>query len=181
MHGIPGSGCAQTFYTVDGSDPKISGTVQTFTTSIPLSADTTLTFYSVDGDGNAGDTVTETYAFDFDAPGVSIVSPAQGSVQRTPVVSGTASDGGLGIDKVEVLIQEQGGILSLNEDPLQGHVLRAQERDLRGGAVIVGIVATQGREQMRIGFGGVHLVISLLWISIAGAGVIRLMAPRPGR
>ena len=41
-------------------------------------------------------------------------------------------------------------------------VLRAQEGDLSRGAVVVGLVASPGRKEMRVGFGGVHSVVSLL-------------------
>ncbi|WP_158079893.1 chitobiase/beta-hexosaminidase C-terminal domain-containing protein [Archangium sp. Cb G35] len=55
-----GSGCAGTYYTLDGSTPTTGST--RFTGPISLSSDTTLKFFSVDKAGNAETPHTETYA-----------------------------------------------------------------------------------------------------------------------
>jgi chitobiase/beta-hexosaminidase-like protein len=54
-----GSGCAATYYTLDGSEP--SRTSPTFREAIPLSASTTLKFFSVDKKDNAEPVRTEVY------------------------------------------------------------------------------------------------------------------------
>ncbi|WPB78689.1 chitobiase/beta-hexosaminidase C-terminal domain-containing protein [Archangium violaceum] len=58
------SGCAGTYYTLDGSTPTTGST--RYTSAIALSTDTTLKFFSVDKAGNAETVRTETYAIDPD-------------------------------------------------------------------------------------------------------------------
>lgn len=67
-------GCANTYYTLDGTTPTTSSTV--YTEPIVLSDDTTLEFFSVDNAGNVEAAVnTETYIVDLSVPRTS-ASPA---------------------------------------------------------------------------------------------------------
>ncbi len=61
-----GSGCAETYYTVDGSTPTTDSTV--YTAPIAISTDTTLQFFSVDKAGNQEAVQTVIYQFEPAAP-----------------------------------------------------------------------------------------------------------------
>ncbi len=54
-----GSGCAATYYTTDGSLPTVDSDV--YSSAILISADTTLSFFSVDVNGNQEAVMTESY------------------------------------------------------------------------------------------------------------------------
>ncbi len=54
-----GSGCSNTYYTVNGTTPTTSSSV--YSSAITVSSNTTLKFFSVDAYGNAEDVNTETY------------------------------------------------------------------------------------------------------------------------
>ena len=65
-----GSGCANIYYTTDGSDPTISST-RTQTTApatVNISTSTTLKYYSIDLVGNAEQVKTQTYTIDATYP-----------------------------------------------------------------------------------------------------------------
>ncbi|WP_375767984.1 chitobiase/beta-hexosaminidase C-terminal domain-containing protein [Archangium gephyra] len=91
------SGCAATYYTLDGSTPTTSST--RYTAAISLSADTTLKFFSVDKAGNEETARTETYVIDLDltAP-TTTVSPTGGfyNAAELSVSLFCADTGGIG-------------------------------------------------------------------------------------
>ncbi len=90
------SGCANTYYTLDGSTPTTSST--RYTAAISLSADTTLKFFSVDKAGNAEAARTETYVIDLDttAP-TTTATPAGGLYTTAQSVTLTCADDTRGI------------------------------------------------------------------------------------
>jgi hypothetical protein len=71
-----GSGCAATYYTVDGSEPTAASAVST--APIAVAATTTIRFYSVDADGNAEASRSLTYVIDTLTPAVVSVEPHDG-------------------------------------------------------------------------------------------------------
>jgi hypothetical protein len=85
-----GSGCAATYYTLDGSVPTPAS--PRYTGPLALSASTTLRFFSVDVAGNAEGLRTERYVLDTEAPTVS-ASPRGGSSGAPRVVMLTCDDG----------------------------------------------------------------------------------------
>jgi alpha-tubulin suppressor-like RCC1 family protein len=76
-----GSGCAVTYYTLNGSTPTTGSSV--YTGAIAISADTTLKFFSVGAAGNQEAVQTRTYQIDTTPP---VVTATPGS---SSVVSGT--------------------------------------------------------------------------------------------
>jgi len=89
-----GSGCAATYYTVDGTDPDTGSTA--YSAAIAIAADTTLKFFSVDNQANAEAIKTETYVItlivDEDAPQTT-ASPLGGSYFDAQNVTLTCDDG----------------------------------------------------------------------------------------
>ncbi|WNG61159.1 hypothetical protein F0U59_45445 [Archangium gephyra] len=75
------SGCAGTYYTLDGSTPTTSST--RYTSAIALSADTTLKFFSVDTAGNAETVRTEAYVIDLDTTAPTTTASPPGSIYFT--------------------------------------------------------------------------------------------------
>src|SRR5512145_484182 len=57
-----GTGCAATYYTVNGATPTVAST--RYTVPIAIAADTTLRFFSTDGQGNAETPRQEVYVID---------------------------------------------------------------------------------------------------------------------
>ncbi|HEX8440641.1 chitobiase/beta-hexosaminidase C-terminal domain-containing protein, partial [Archangium sp.] len=91
-----GSGCAATHYTTDGSEP--SRTSPTFQDALPVSANTTLKFFSVDKRGNAESVKSQVYTFpstggDTQPPTVS-ASPPGGTYDGARTVTLTCDDAG---------------------------------------------------------------------------------------
>ncbi len=91
-----GSGCAATHYTTDGSEPSRGS--PTFRDALPLSANTTLKFFSVDKQGNAEPVKSEVYTFtppgaDTQPPTVS-ASPVGGTYDGPRTVTLTCEDAG---------------------------------------------------------------------------------------
>lgn len=72
-----GSGCAATYYTLDGSPPTPAS--PRYTVPIPIAADATLRFLSVDGDGNVETPRAEVYVFDTTPPAVASRDPDAGA------------------------------------------------------------------------------------------------------
>jgi len=67
-------------YTTNGDDPKVNGT--TYRGAIDVNSNTTLKFYGTDQYGNASNTKTEIYKFDFEAPKTEANPP--GGVYENP-------------------------------------------------------------------------------------------------
>ncbi|MFY0528498.1 chitobiase/beta-hexosaminidase C-terminal domain-containing protein [Archangium gephyra] len=90
------SGCAATYYTLDGSTPTTGST--RYTAAISLSADTTLKFFSVDTAGNAEAARTETYVIDLDltAP-TTTATPAGGLYTSVQSVTLACADDARGV------------------------------------------------------------------------------------
>ncbi len=85
-----GSGCAATYYTIDGSTPTTDSDV--YAEPIAVSADTTLKFFSVDAAGNEESVQTAVYRFDSAAPSSS-ASVAGGAYTSAQSVTLSCDDG----------------------------------------------------------------------------------------
>ena len=88
--GADGSGCAATFFTTDGSDPTTSSTI--YAAPIPIAANTTLKFFSVDAVGHPEAFQSAAYVIDTTGPS-SIASPPGGSFATPQVVQLICDDG----------------------------------------------------------------------------------------
>ncbi|MFL5358128.1 chitobiase/beta-hexosaminidase C-terminal domain-containing protein, partial [Archangium sp.] len=86
-----GSGCAATYYTLDGSTPTSSSS--TYSAPFTLTATTSLKFFSVDAAGNAEPVKTVTYVIDRDKPTVAAAPPG-GTYRTAQSVTLTCSDTG---------------------------------------------------------------------------------------
>jgi hypothetical protein len=87
-----GTGCAGTFYTLDGSSPSPDST--RYTNPISIVADTTLRFFSVDGQGNVEAAKQEQYIIDTIPPTLTGSVPANGAtgVPLTQTITLTFSE-----------------------------------------------------------------------------------------
>jgi hypothetical protein len=87
-----GTGCAGTLYTLDGSAPSPAST--RYTNPISITADTTLRFFSVDGQGNVEATKQEQYTIDTVPPTLAGSVPANGAtgVPLTQTITVTFSE-----------------------------------------------------------------------------------------
>jgi ligand-binding sensor domain-containing protein len=72
-----GTGCAATYFTIDGSTPTTASA--RYLVPVVVDRSLTLRFFSVDGDGNAEAPRSETYVIDTDPPGVASVEPVAGA------------------------------------------------------------------------------------------------------
>ncbi|MFY0571408.1 chitobiase/beta-hexosaminidase C-terminal domain-containing protein [Archangium lansingense] len=88
-----GSGCANTYYTRDGSTPTTGST--RYTAAISISANTTLKFFSVDVAGNAEAVKTVTYVIDTVAP-TTTATPKGGTYASAQSVTLACSDSNTG-------------------------------------------------------------------------------------
>ncbi|MFP2962907.1 chitobiase/beta-hexosaminidase C-terminal domain-containing protein [Myxococcus sp. 1LA] len=88
-----GSGCAGTYYTVNGSAPTTSST--RYTGPIAVAAATTLRFFSMDLAGNVEPAKTEQYTLDTTPP-VTTATPVGGVYQEAVSVTLVCSDSGSG-------------------------------------------------------------------------------------
>ncbi len=86
-----GSGCAATYYTVDGSPPTTGS--PRYSSPLFITSSVTLKFFSMDRAGNAGPTGTSQYTLDFTAP-VTTASPAGGTYSGAQTVRLLCDDGG---------------------------------------------------------------------------------------
>lgn len=84
-----GSGCARTYYTLDGTDPDTESRL--YSGPINLTADTELRFFSIDYAGNVGDLVVERYTVEIDPPST-VADPPSGVFNDTIQVRLTCSD-----------------------------------------------------------------------------------------
>nr|WP_228530782.1 MULTISPECIES: chitobiase/beta-hexosaminidase C-terminal domain-containing protein [Myxococcaceae] len=96
--GASGSGCAATYYTLDGAAPTTSSL--RYGSALKLSSETTVRFFSVDVAGNAEAAKSEHYTFavspsDTTAPTVS-ASPVGGLYRTAQSVTLTCTDAGSG-------------------------------------------------------------------------------------
>ena len=83
-----GSGCALIRYTINDSDPLVSGL--TYTTRVLISGPTTtLKYFAVDLAGNAEAVQTQVYVIDANMPQITNVAPATGSFVNSSTVSYT--------------------------------------------------------------------------------------------
>ncbi|MEK6742177.1 MAG: Ig-like domain-containing protein [Nitrospirota bacterium] len=83
-----GAGCAFIRYTIDDSDPLVSGL--TYTAPVLISGPTTtLKFFAVDLAGNAELIQTQVYVIDANMPQITNVAPASGSFVNSSTVSYT--------------------------------------------------------------------------------------------
>lgn len=87
-----GTGCTGTLYTLDGSAPSPAST--RYTNPISITADTTLRFFSVDGQGNVEATQQEQYTIDTVPPTLGGSVPADGAtgVPLTQTITVTFSE-----------------------------------------------------------------------------------------
>jgi hypothetical protein len=85
-----GSGCAATYYTLDGSVPTEAS--PRYSSPLAISTSTTLRFFSVDVAGNVEGVRSERYVLDTEAPTVS-ASPRGGSYGASVDVTLTCDDG----------------------------------------------------------------------------------------
>lgn len=90
---VAGSGCAGTYYTVDGSAPTTSSI--RYTGPVSVTATTTLRFFSMDIAGNVEVARTEQYTLDTTPP-VTTASPVGGVYQEAVSVTLACSDSGSG-------------------------------------------------------------------------------------
>ncbi|MFP2930787.1 chitobiase/beta-hexosaminidase C-terminal domain-containing protein [Pyxidicoccus sp. 3LG] len=88
-----GSGCAGTFYTLDGSAPTTSST--RYTEAITVSSNTVIRFLSVDAMGNLETAQSESYTLDTTVP-QTVATPAGGSYQDPVSVTLSCTDTGSG-------------------------------------------------------------------------------------
>jgi hypothetical protein len=90
-----GSGCAGTYYTVDGAEPSLSAPL--FREAIPIERDTTLKFFAVDKAGNRGAVKVEQYTVVTTpadtAPPTTTASPAGSAINSSRSVALLCSDG----------------------------------------------------------------------------------------
>ncbi|OJT21916.1 hypothetical protein BO221_24495 [Archangium sp. Cb G35] len=94
-----GTGCADTYYTTDGSAPTTGS--PRYTGPFSLSSTTTLKFFSVDKAGNAEAVRTETYTFELDTvPPTTSASPVGGTYDSAQTITLACSDdaGGSGCE-----------------------------------------------------------------------------------
>ncbi|CAM4392267.1 MULTISPECIES: chitobiase/beta-hexosaminidase C-terminal domain-containing protein [Myxococcus] len=88
-----GSGCAGTYYTVDGSAPTTSSI--RYTGPITVASSTTLRFFSMDIAGNVEPVKSEQYTMDT-VPPVTTATPVGGVYQDAVTVTLVCNDGGSG-------------------------------------------------------------------------------------
>ncbi|GEN05852.1 Chitobiase/beta-hexosaminidase C-terminal domain-containing protein [Myxococcus fulvus] len=88
-----GSGCAGTYYTVDGSAPTTASI--RYTGPIAVAASTPLRFFSTDIAGNVEQAKTEEYSVDL-APPVTTATPTGGAYDDSVTVTLACSDSGSG-------------------------------------------------------------------------------------
>jgi len=87
-----GSGCATTYYTINGSTPTTSS--NTYTGTLTISTTTTLKFFSKDNAGNSESVKTETYTINTGGGGVTNNNPIA-PVLVSPVSGATVSGGSI--------------------------------------------------------------------------------------
>jgi hypothetical protein len=81
--GVNGSGISQIRYTVDGTDPTVSGSTQTYT-DLLLTSTTTVKYYAIDAAGNVSGVYTQQVRIDTGAPVNTItLSSANGNAYKT--------------------------------------------------------------------------------------------------
>ncbi|PTL82811.1 chitobiase/beta-hexosaminidase C-terminal domain-containing protein [Vitiosangium sp. GDMCC 1.1324] len=88
-----GSGCAATYYTLDGTTPTASS--PRYSAPLSITTSTTLKFFSTDKAGNAEQVRTEVYSFDFVAP-TTTATPASGWYNTIPSVVLSCDDSASG-------------------------------------------------------------------------------------
>jgi len=175
--GFGGSGCATTYYTVDGSDPTTASTV--YTTPIELTAAaTTIKYFSVDGAGNSESVKTTNYTLDRDLPTIS-VSHASGNY-TPPLTVTILCDDGAGLGCGDIYINTDGTLpdminaqyhydysvsgpfeITLNS----ASILRVQASDIAGnfGNSVVGIFTFTQADALNSRSSGTG---SLSWLSL---------------
>jgi 3D (Asp-Asp-Asp) domain-containing protein len=92
-----GPGCANINYTTDGSTPTTSSPV--YSSSIPISATTTLKYFARDTSGVNETVKAQVYTIDT-IPPTTAASPAGGSYSSSRSVTLTCTDAGPGCDKI---------------------------------------------------------------------------------
>jgi len=173
--GIDGSGCATTYYTLDGSTPTVASAIYTVPIELPDGA-TTVKYFSVDSAGNdesIQSAVRQTdYIVDLDLPTIS-VSHDSGNYTPPLTVTVICDDGaGLGCD--EIYMTTDGTVPVETATPVgyagplevtleNASILRVHVSDLAGnsGSNIIGIYTfTDPEPLMRSGSG------ALLWLPL---------------
>jgi hypothetical protein len=92
-----GPGCANIYYTTDGSTPTTSSSIYSY--PIPISTDATLKFFARDTAGVNETVKTQVYTMDTVSP-TTTASPAGGSYSSPRSVTLTCADVGSGCDKI---------------------------------------------------------------------------------
>lgn len=103
-----GSGCDDIFYTLDGSAPTLLNAYR-YEGAITLASTTKLSFFSIDGAGNAESPQILDYTINPVLPVVTITAPRNGSTQKlVNVITGTASAGApaWGLNRVEISVTD---------------------------------------------------------------------------
>jgi len=184
--GAGGSGCATTYYTMDGSDPTPASMVYTAPIELTNPA-TTIKYFSIDQAGNSELPVkTSTYTLDMDLPTISISHP---SGNYTPPLTVTIlCDDGAGSGCSDIYINTDGSLpdvttaeyhhdysvsgpsieITLNS----ASIVRVQASDIAGnvGNSIIGIYTFTQADALRRNSSGTGslswlplLLLPLLW------------------
>jgi len=115
-----GSGCDETYYTVDGSEPT---PLDTFAAAITIAEDTTIRFFSVDNAGNAEPVRSESYLLDSRGPDVSITTPGNGTWEEfLYYIEGAVSDNLSAITEMKLRVTYGEGKYFLTVDSRGGRL-----------------------------------------------------------
>ena len=81
-----GTGCASTYYTIDGTDPTTSSTA--YSSAISISATTTLKYFSTDVAGNSESALTSVYTLNIPQQADILATPASGGGPQIVLIDG---------------------------------------------------------------------------------------------
>lgn len=149
-----GSGCAATYYTIDGSTPTTESSL--YSAAIAVDADLQLKFFSVDNAENAETVQTESYVIEPETPPAPVITaPTSGTVtnDRQPVVSGTAEEG----STVELF--DTDGVSSLGTTTATGGSWTITSSTLADGTHSLTATASRGPGQTSAPSSAVSIII----------------------